>query len=289
MITGATGWLGSETAELIAGALGKDFRNRVTLVSSTPKKMRVHDYEFQTIGWDEFKRLRSMDLLIHFAYLNQDRAELVGLPQFIHTNRSITADVNQILSASPGCDVLAASSGAASYYRGNIDSTNSMEVYASLKVEGEKCFLQNSNLESVLNMRIWSVTGSGLDVNANYAVANFFKQALDSEHIKLTGNSASTRTYIDAKEMMLTFLLSVEKSQRKTIDSGGYRISFFDLATKVLTELGLPNTSISLCGEVNSISHYNPDPRFFNKMASDLQIRISNIDLQIANQLKSFR
>ena len=288
MITGATGWLGSETAELIAETLGNDFRTRVTLVSSTPKLKHVHNYAFQTIGWEEFKRLRSIDLLIHFAYLNQDRAEFIGLPQFIQTNRSITADVNKILSASPGCDVLAASSGAASHYRPNIDSTNSMEVYASLKVESEQCFLENSNLESILNMRIWNVTGSGLEIDSSYAVANFFRQALNSNHINLTGNGASTRTYIDVKEMMLAFLLSVEKNQRITIDAGGYRISLLDLASKVLAELGLPTTSITLNGEFSPISHYNPNPEFFNQMASDLQLRLSSVDLQIANLSRIF-
>jgi nucleoside-diphosphate-sugar epimerase len=286
VITGATGWLGSETAELIAKTLGEEFRHRVTLVSSTPKVKHTSNYTFQTIGWEEFKTLRSLDLLIHFAYLNQDRAEFVGLSQFIQTNRSITADVNYVLSASPGCDVLVASSGAASYYRGKIDSTNSMEVYASLKIESEESFFQNSNIGSLLNMRIWNVTGSGLDIESDYAFANFFKQALISKHIEITGNSASTRTYVDAKEMMFTFLLSLENKQKITIDSGGYRISLLGLASKVLDVLGLPSTSISLSGEFKSTTHYNPDPKFFNQLARDLRLGLSNVDLQVANYSK---
>ena len=287
VITGATGWLGNETSELIAETLGQEFSRRVVLVGSSPKIKQSSTYTFQVIGWEEFKSVRSIDLLIHFAYLNQDRAELLGLPKFILTNRSITADINYVLSTSPGCRVLAASSGAAGYYRGNVDSTRSMEVYASLKLESEESFLQNSNIGSLLNMRIWNVTGSGLEINSGYAVANFFKQALISKHIELTGNSSSTRTYVDVKEMMFTFLLSLEGKRKITIDSGGYQTSLLGLASTVLSELGLPSSAITLSGECKSASHYNPNPEFFNQSASDLQLRLSSIDTQIANFAKT--
>lgn len=288
VITGATGWLGSETAELIAETLGEDFKRHVTLVSSTPKIKLVAKYTFETIGWDKFRTFESIDLLIHFAYLNQDRAESIGLPNFIHTNRSITADVNHVLSASPGCDVLAASSGAAGYFRDDINSTNPMEVYASLKLESEACFLQNTNAGSVLNMRIWNVTGSGLDLDSDYAIANFFKQALDSQNIVLTGNSRSTRTYVDVKEMMFIFLLSLEKNKRDVMDSGGFQTSFLDLASKVLDQLGYPRSSISFNGESKPTSHYNPNPATFNQLASDLKLGLSHVDLQVENLSKIF-
>lgn len=286
VITGATGWLGSETAELISQTLGEEFSSRVKLVGSSPKVKQSSTHNFQVIGWEEFKSIRSIELLIHFAFLNQDKADLVGLPKFIQTNRSITSDINHVLSNSPGCDVLAASSGAASYYRGNVDSTKSMEVYASLKLESEESFLQNSNIRSLLNMRIWNVTGTGLQIDSGYAVANFFKQAMISKHIVLTGNSASTRTYVDVKEMMLIFLLSLENKQKITIDSGGYQTSLFGLASTVLSELGLPRTAISLSGEFKSASHYNPNPELFNQLASDLQLSLSTIDAQVANFAK---
>jgi nucleoside-diphosphate-sugar epimerase len=286
VITGATGWLGTETAELVADTLGDEFSRRVVLVGSSPKVKQSSTYNFQVIGWEEFKSIRSIDLLIHFAYLNQDRAELMGLPKFIQTNRSITSDINYVLSNSPGCNVLAASSGAVGYYRGNVDSIKSMEVYASLKLESEESFLQNSNIRSLLNMRIWNVTGSSLEIDSGYAVANFFKQALISKHIELTGNSASTRTYVDVKEMMFIFLLGLENKRKITMDSGGYQTNLLDLASTVLSELGLPSTAISLRGEFKSASHYNPDSELFNKLASDLQLRLSSIDTQVANFAK---
>lgn len=288
VITGATGWLGRETAELLARTLGDEFSRRIVLVSSTPKITQIEDYSIKCIGWEDFKTLKSIDLLIHFAYLNQDRADLIGFPEFIETNRLITSDVMRVLNVSPGCDVLAASSGAAGFYSGNVDSVNSMEVYASLKLESERHFLQNPNIGSIVNMRIWNVTGSGLDINSNYAIANFFKQALNSNRIELTGNGNSTRTYIDVKEMMFTFLQSLDKSARTTTDSGGYQVSLLNLASKVLYALGLPGTSISLNGESKQASHYNPNSQLFNQMAREFKLNISNIDSQIANLTKIF-
>lgn len=281
VITGATGWLGHETAELLAETLGGDFTKRVRLVSSVPRKIHVLDQAIETIGWKEFKTIRSVNMLIHFAYLNQDSAKILGLPQFIKTNKAITADVNSFLNSNAGCDVLAASSGAAAHYPNNLNSTNSMEVYAALKKESEFVYLRNSKVASVMNMRIWNVTGSGLDIDSPYAVSNFFKQALTARRIELTGNSASTRTFIDVKEMMMLFLLGLESGQRITLDSGGCKLTFFELATKISNKLNLTDTSIILSGESEALSHYNPDPESFNQLARKVRFEISDIDGQL--------
>jgi len=287
VITGATGWLGSETSDLIAETLGPEFNRRVVLVGTLPKIKQTSRQTYQVIGWEDFKSMKAIDLLIHLAYLNQDKAQLIGLPRFIQANRSITADVNCVLSSSPGCHVLAASSGAASFYRGNVDSAQSMEVYAALKLEGEEILVQNSNIDALVNMRIWNVTGSGLDIASGYAVANFLKQALLAKHIVLDGNSASTRTYVDVKEMMFIFMLSLKSGRKITMDSGGYTTSLLDLASTVLSGLGLPRSAITLAGEFKSAVHYNPNAELFNQYASDLQLHLSSIDTQVSNYAKT--
>jgi nucleoside-diphosphate-sugar epimerase len=288
VVTGASGWLGGETIELFFDLFKDEFEERVIIVSSIPKDLRMQNKVFKSIGWDEFKSLRSIDLLIHFAYLNQDKAKVLGLSEFIDSNRTITSDVSTFLSCNPGCDLLFASSGAVKFYPANIDSNNPMEVYAGLKTESEHIYLQNKDLASVLNMRIWNVSGSRLKIDSPYALSNFFKQALETGKIELVGNGQSSRTYVDVKEMMLVFLLSLEKGKRITLDSGGYKVTFFDLATKILKELGLHQTSLILSGEYLTKFHYNPDTTIFNNKACEFELELSDISSQLNHLAKVF-
>jgi nucleoside-diphosphate-sugar epimerase len=286
VITGASGWLGGETIELLFDLFEEEFEERVTIVSNIPRDLRIQNKVLTSIGWDEFKSLRSIDLLIHFAYLNQDKAKMLGLSEFIDLNRTITSDVSIFLSCNPGCDLLFASSGAAKFYPANIDSSNPMEVYAGLKTESEHVYLQNKDLASVLNMRIWNVSGSRLNISSPYALSNFFRQALETGRIELVGNAQSSRTYVDIKEMMMVYLLSLEKGQKITMDSGGFKVTFLGLASKILKELHLDQTLLILNGEHESESHYNPDISNFNKKAFEFKLELSNISSQINHLTK---
>ena len=289
VITGATGWLGSETSELFAQAIGDEFEKRLVLVSSEPKFVRIQNQLVQTIGWREFCSTRSVDLLVHFAFLNQEKALSMGLDNYIRINQRLTSDVSDFLGRNLGCDALVASSGAASHYAPDPQSANAMEVYAGLKKQGEDLFIENTNLVSLVNMRIWNVTGQLMGHQSPYAIADFLRQALATGVVKIHGNSASTRTYVDVREMMFVFLLSLESQKKITIDSGGFGVSFKNLAFKIAEQLELPKESIIFLGENQPVSLYNPDAIFFNNKANALGFKLEPIDSQVANLIKVFK
>jgi nucleoside-diphosphate-sugar epimerase len=288
VVTGASGWLGSETADLFFELFEEELEERVTFVSNLPKSVYIQNKTIECIGWEEFKTLRSIDLLIHFAYLNQDKVKILGASEYIHVNRNITSDVNTFLSNNSGCDLLLASSGAAIHYPPNIDSVIPMEVYAGLKLESELAYLQNKDIKSILISRIWNVTGSRLGIDSPYAISNFFKQAMRTGHIELTGNKESSRTFVEVKEMMIVFLLSLEQGQRITMDSGGFKVTFFELAELILKELKLPHTALAFSGDSNFESHYNPDGTIFNSKAHDFTVQLSDMPSQVNSMYKVF-
>ena len=281
VITGASGWLGKETAELLANVLGDGFEERLILVGSTPKNFLIQQKVITTLGWDDLSSVRDVDLLIHFSFLNQDKANELGFAKYIAANRRITSEIDQFLNRNPGCEMLVASSGATHCFRGDINSDKSMEVYAALKLEAEQSALANIHIDTLLIMRIWNVTGSGLSLKAPYAITNFFQQGMHTSEIEVMGNGSSARTYVDVKEMMLVFILSLSKGKRITMDSGGFTISFSQLAQKIAAILNLPAGSVRFKGESKEISNYIPDANPFNGSATNLNIVLSDIDSQV--------
>jgi nucleoside-diphosphate-sugar epimerase len=281
VLTGASGWLGKETADLLAEALGDGFEERLIFVSSTPKNVLIQHKVITTLGWDVLNSLSDVDLLIHFSFLNQDKANELGFTKYIAANRRIILEIDQFLNRNPGCEVLVASSGATHRFRGDINSDKSMEVYAALKLEAEQSALANIHIDTLLIMRIWNVTGSGLSLKAPYAIANFFLQGIHTSEIEVMGNGTSARTYVDAKEMMSVFILSLSKGKKITMDSGGFTISFSQLAQKIAAILDLPASSVRFTGESKEISDYIPDANPFNGRAKNLNIMLSDIDSQI--------
>ncbi len=289
VITGSSGWLGSETAELLIDSIGLDILNRLTLITSIPRVVHLRGVIIKTFGWEDFKRLTNVDLLIHFAFLNQEKAQEIGFPRYIESNRRITSDVNWVLHANPGCDLIVASSGAVEHFSPDISSANSFEVYSALKQESEKSILSNSSLGALLIVRIWNVTGSRLRIEAPYAVSNLFKQGIEEGRIILSGNSMSTRTYVDVKEMMLIFLLCLSESTDHIMNSGGFTTKIGELATKIGRQLNLSHGSIKFNGENCKIEAYVPKVEPFNAFARVFGVKLSDIDTQIHLLHQSFQ
>lgn len=285
-VTGASGWLGREAANLIVSALGNSAKNHLILVSSSPKKIWVRNQEFQTVGWSDFISMGQIDMLFHFAFLTQEKAKVMGVQKYIAVNRNITSDVNKLLIKNPSCRVFVASSGAAEYYLGGAGPSDSMHLYGALKREAEDIFFGNNRILTLQNMRIWNITGQGMQLDSPYAVAQFFKQALANKVITLTGNRLSSRTYVDAREMILVFILTHEFGQRRTLNSGGFKINLAGLAIEIANRVGISTNSIFYKGEHFKASHYNPDPLPFNTLAIECGIKLSGISEQI-NSLHS--
>ena len=289
VVTGGSGWLGGEAAELLIDALGLDIQNRLVLVTSKPRTIHLRGKVIQTKGWEEFKLLTNVDLLIHFAYLSQEKAHEIGFPKYIATNQGITSDVNRFLQSNPGCDLIFASSGAVEHFLPTMSSQNSFEVYAALKQESEDSILANSLLKSALIIRIWNVTGSRLRIEAPYAVSNFFKQGMEDGKIHLKGNRNSSRSYVNVKEMMLIFLLHLSDSTSRILNSGGFTTSMGDLAIKIGAELKLSPESIEFNGENCKIDSYIPDVEPFNNLSRVYGVKLSDLDAQIQLLRRNFQ
>lgn len=259
VITGASGWLGKETADLLFQALRHEFATRVTLISSIPTEFVIGGIKFRSKGWQDFVNLRKADLLIHFAFLNQHKAAEVGFARFIEINQNLTNGLINFVETNPKCSVLMASSGAVEKYPSNLNSGYSMEIYSALKRDAEERLLHVDELENAVCMRIWNITGTFFQLDAPYAIIDFAKQVIQNHFILLKGNSNSSRMFANAKEMMFHFLSSLARGGKQILNSGGHSTSIGELALQMLTLAGLSKNDVELLGEHLPPSIYLPE------------------------------
>ena len=257
-ITGATGWLGQETAHLLKKELGGDFGRKVTLVGRKSSSLMVDGTLHPVSSWSEFRSMSGFNLIFHFAALNQDKMQLMGRETFVGQSRNITSDFVKVLENSPNCSVLYSSSGAAQFYEAKLSSDNPYEVYAGLKLENEDILRQIPQIETLTIMRIWNISGKFMPNSSNYALSSFINQALVNSRINILGNSSSLRTYCEAQEMIAGYISIAKLFDRLPIDSGGVVCSMADLAKQVLNYFQLDNDRLSLLGESKSRTNYIP-------------------------------
>lgn len=280
VVTGSTGWLGKEAISLLKHSLGAKFAQRVTCVSGSKGTSR-NSLKDSTITWHEFTQLTSVDLLIHLAFLNQEKSLEIGLAKYIETNQKITNDVSLFLAKNPGCYVLNASSGAAEFYSPNLESLNPMSVYSALKLQAEEQYLENPHLASLINMRIWNITGENISPNSPFLIVDLIRQVKETGKIHIFGNSQSTRMFVDAQEMLLLFLYSLERDRRITIDSGGVLTTFENLAKEILLCGGISTNQLFLDGEDAPLSSYVPQSNAFKELANNHGVSISTLSQQV--------
>ena len=129
--------------------------------------------------------------------------------------------------------VFVASSGAASEHILENLRHPGKKLYGELKFNAENRFLGISTAK-VLIGRIWSISGNQIQEPLKYAIGNFIHQAVNNGSIKLIGSPHSTRTYIDAKQMMTGFIFQLLTSKNFLLNSGGETTDLHSLAKRVL-------------------------------------------------------
>ena len=124
------------------------------------------------------------------------------------------------------------SSGAAAVF-GEIDARNSEDIYGFSKHESEKLFRKVSYEKdfSLINCRIYSISGKRINEFNNLAISSFIQQAI-SDLRQINVKSPSTRrTYVDASNLVEVLLkLALDRDEYLELDSGGELVTFSQLA-----------------------------------------------------------
>ncbi len=245
VVTGASGWLGCATLDLLREALGDAFAERVECFGSRRADVRLSAnqvVEQRPLG--ELGTLpRQPTLLLHFAFLTKDRAETMPEAEYCAANRAIRQTVLDALDPIGVEAAFIASSGAARY-ADDASASPAMRLYGMLKREDEDAFAgwAESRATSATIARIFNISGPHINKLRSYALSSFVLDALAGKPVVVRARHDVRRGYVAIRELMsLVFALLVERQSGVTrFDSGGEDIELGALAAMIASSMHCP-------------------------------------------------
>ena len=283
LVTGASGWLGRETIQLLAETLGDKFANRVILVGSIDRIIKVNktDYSVIAINSENLKGIK-LGIILHLAFLSQDKVEQFGAKKYTEVNNEITHSMLQMTLTSGARYVFVASSGAAAAHILENQKHAGKKLYGELKLNVENRFLALTSAQ-VLIGRIWSISGNQIQEPLKYAIGDFIHQAVNTGKITLAGSSNSTRTYIDAKQMMTGYIFQLLTSRDFLLNSGGETTDLHGLAYQVLDICKASGLHILPELQDQLPDHYVSPDNSMKEILNLCSIQLLSLDEQVEN------
>lgn len=283
VIIGASGWIGRETIALLQELLVDDFQRRVILVGSRDSTISVNGQQYHVRRFADIPFNQPIDLIIHLAFLTQDRALALGMDTYAQLNRELSDSVYQLCRNSKTKFVLVASSGAAEPRILSNYSDPSKKLYGQLKRESEELFLRlvGDQGAKVAICRIWSISGSQLQDPGKYALGNFIMQAKFTNKIKMESAGRIERAYVDAGQMMKVMLSNLLDGHGGILDSGGTRTTLSDLAKLILLEFNRDGEIEIPSNAKKDSDFYVPEINPFNNLARESGLSLHTLEEQI--------
>lgn len=243
VVTGAGGWLGLATLELLAAALGPDFNARVHCFGSSRRPLTLLDgTAIEQRPLDEIGTLGSRStIVLHFAFLTKERAEAMDEDAFCQANRRLDCIVLDTLDAIGAEAIFVASSGAAAR-ADDAEASPAMRLYGRLKRDQEKLFeswAERRQKRAVI-ARIFNLSGPHINKHRSYALACFILDALGGGPITVAAPHRVVRSYVAIRELMsLAFALLLDGARGTSrFDTGGEPMEMQDIAASVARALG---------------------------------------------------
>jgi nucleoside-diphosphate-sugar epimerase len=243
VITGASGWLGRATLDLLHGSLGGDFAARVRCFGSQRRVIELAGGD--SIEQQPLAELASLpsspSLVLHLAFLTKDRAEAMDEAEYRAANRRIGDTVLEALDAIGAEGVFVASSGAAAF-ADDLAASPAMRLYGELKRDDERAFATwaERGAKTAVIARIFNLSGPHINKHGSYALACFILDALSGGPITVKAAGQVRRGYVAIREFMsLVFAMLLEGEAGSTIfDTGGEPMEMGEIAQAVATALG---------------------------------------------------
>ncbi len=286
VITGAGGWIGLATLELLHAALGPGLSARVYCFGSSRRILRLIDGT--TIEQRPLVEVAMLPpaptIVLHLAFLTKDRAEAMDETAYRAANLALGQTVLDALGPIGTEAIFVASSGAAKH-ADDSRATPAMRLYGALKREQEEVLSSWAERQQkcAVIARIFNISGPHINKQESYALAAFINDALAGRPIAIRSAHRVVRGHVAVRELMsLAFALLLDGRQRVTrFDSGGEPMEMQDIATAVARHFGGVSINRPLLDRT-TIDHYAGDAGPYSRLLADHHIEPLSFDRQVA-------
>jgi nucleoside-diphosphate-sugar epimerase len=243
-VVGAGGWLGLATLELLYEALGERFLERVECFGATDRILSLRGgRRARQRPLDALAALASSPtLVLHLAFLTQEKAKAMTAHDYVAANGAISAAVHAALDPIGAVGVFVASSGAV-YLADQADAEASKRLYGRVKLADEALFGRwaEDHARRAVIARIFNLSGPYINKQSSYALACFIADALANRPIEIRAASPVQRSFIAISELMSVVFGALTDGERGTIlfDAAGDRVyEMAEIAEAVGRRLG---------------------------------------------------
>lgn len=269
VITGATGWLGSELSRILVEEHNLSTR-QLYFISSANKKKKIGKKTFTTITFRDLDNIEDTENYYDFAFLPRHNIDSIGPKKYREVNEKIIMDSVSSINILRPKNIVLASSGAV-YKTGKISEDSNNSLYSDLKIFQEEkiqevCSKVNSNL---ITIRIFNLSGNGMPRENTFALSQIIREALNNQKIFIKSNFRVNRSYCDVTQLLRMLVSASNSGYIGTLDSSGIKIEIRDLAEKVVNEL----RSLSKIYAPDVISGAQPDNYFSESKKYDDLLR----------------
>ena len=252
LVTGAGGWIGSATLEILAQALGpEEFRRRVRAFASRGRRLDLRaGLSVELAGLESLAAVEAGPaMLLHYAFLTREKASAMGIEAYRQANAGISETVAKAVARLKPLGMFLASSGAVYGPGRAFDEDIGRNPYGVLKRRDEILFAEACRAAGtrLAIARIFNLSGPYINKLDSYALASFLVDALTGRPIAIRAAQRVERSYVhvgDVAALALAALLE-PGAEALTFDTAGERVvEMGELAVLVRDALGRPDLEI---------------------------------------------
>ncbi|CAB5117757.1 unannotated protein [freshwater metagenome] len=295
LISGATGWLGTESvARVLEGKFEGISEQNLLLCSSDGRNLKLDSsnilptVKLQSLSGDN--GIKDLNGFVHLAFLTKDKSAEYSFSDYVSKNIALISSACEIIERDKPKWVVVVSSGA-------IMDRNSLEVehnvvrnpYGFCKRIEEVLLLDSARKigANIVIGRLWGGTGLHMPIKRAYAISDFIETFKESGSIRITSGGDVLRRYCDVGDFMEVLIKSAIRGDNKTVDSGGPIIELGDLAELLISVTG--TGSISRSSEPSAIDDYYPRGMEFEALAHSVGVPLHGISEQVLRTLTSHK
>jgi nucleoside-diphosphate-sugar epimerase len=252
-VTGATGWLGMATLDVLDIALGPRAGERVIAFGSRGREIKLRaGRSVRVHALDNLDHLANDKryIFLHYGFLTRAKVAKYSHDDYIAGNAAITDAVSRTVSARKTIGLFVPSTGAVYRKDGTLDDDITANPYGVLKLRDEAHFAQiAAQLGISLTMvRIFNLGGPYINYVNTYALSSIILDVLRGGRVTLRASHPVIRSYVsifDVIDLALCTLSDREQPMAKPFDTAGEReIELGELAQYCATVLGRPGIPI---------------------------------------------
>jgi UDP-glucuronate decarboxylase len=245
IVTGASGWLGKATLDMLRQALGADFATRVAALGSHRSQISFADGQTcavqPLVEWQ--LPLGQPVIVFHYAFLTKDKVGGISTEEYVARNEDISSSVRSWIDTRNVRGVVMPSSGAVYDYLHAKSRDLKALLYGKIKYNDEIAFSAACKKSStgLIIPRVFNLSGPYINKFDNYALASFIFQILSARPLTIHARRPVFRSYYyigDLIEFCVQFLFKQTTAVTECFDVAGDEIvELGELAQRVAAVL----------------------------------------------------